>query len=286
MEEESIAKPLPAARKKRGRTQVSAITEISSKVLKARISDPSSLVRPTKRPCRLKRNTLYGTVVDPLDKILIEGYGKIIKNEDTRRILTLRYTNDVIPRNKASTKIENDADSVHLSKSNFSSHTPLDNFQEVEIDNVEDPVRKQEQEVLQDEVNFDHEELPQNFEEEDNHAFETSRHTKAAVYDNISEKSEVEQEDDLDRPIGAIAKRDENLRSEKLDQKTLELLEVLRKKLKIADKILFQDFAKGFSRHKAATCLFEVLQLKNWSYVGLTQEEPYGPIIITAGVNL
>eukprot|EP00752_Nemacystus_decipiens_P012358 g10955.t1 len=75
---------------------------------------------------------------------------------------------------------------------------------------------------------------------------------------------------------------------------TVKVLRLVKKQLKAKEKakdprglgVTHASLARGAKRRTAAGAFFELLQLKTWDFVELSQQEPYGDINVTAGPRL
>ena len=261
----SAAQTQRATRKRRVR-QATVNTELSSKVLKAHIADASALVREPKRPRRLDRSTLFNVTPDPWSDLLKDGYESIMPSSETRQILSLRILNNVIPKHINKKKEVESKNTSYHTAANEDNMLPMDNDIPLQDENVFNPIEGDSYDAS-------------------NNFHQTRESSVMPDVDEGQEENEIENTEYAAKYSGETSKENNNFSHEKLDQKTSKLLEVFRKALQSKSSINFNDFSRGFSRHQASTCFFEMLQLKNWDYINVEQDEPYGNVTITAGAN-
>ena len=64
--------------------------------------------------------------------------------------------------------------------------------------------------------------------------------------------------------------------------RTAMVFDVLQDQLKEHDSVSFNAISKGISRRTAAACFLEILQLKTWDFVDVSQDKPFSDIAISA----
>lgn len=70
------------------------------------------------------------------------------------------------------------------------------------------------------------------------------------------------------------------------NQRTRQTLGLLKEQFADNEELSFADMSQGVSRKRAATCFFEILQLKTWDYIEIVQENPFTDIKILPSVSL
>merc|ERR1712060_56295 len=73
------------------------------------------------------------------------------------------------------------------------------------------------------------------------------------------------------------------LSSSKWHAHTVKVLEIIKRNLEDQDSLSYRLLTEGCSRRTASGFFFELLQLKTWDFVDVSQEDSYGDIIITPG---
>ena len=64
--------------------------------------------------------------------------------------------------------------------------------------------------------------------------------------------------------------------------RTAMVFDVLQDQLKEHDSVSFNAISNGISRRTAAACFLEILQLKTWDFVDVSQDKPFSDIAINA----
>ena len=64
--------------------------------------------------------------------------------------------------------------------------------------------------------------------------------------------------------------------------RTAMVFDVIQDQLKEHDSVSFNAISKGISRRTAAACFLEILQLKTWDFVDVSQDKPFSDIAISA----
>merc|ERR1711865_1204572 len=94
----------------------------------------------------------------------------------------------------------------------------------------------------------------------------------------VNDFSEIREDD------GDIEENNADGHARKWHPHTVKVMELLRDRLETAGQdssVGFQALARGRKKRTAAGCFFEVLQLKTWNYIDVSQDTPYGDIRVT-----
>mmetsp|Transcript_36913 Transcript_36913/g.60020 ORF Transcript_36913/g.60020 Transcript_36913/m.60020 type:complete len:700 (+) Transcript_36913:250-2349(+) len=101
------------------------------------------------------------------------------------------------------------------------------------------------------------------------------------------EEEEEEEGDEHDSTEGFLtqnpARSSESGTESNWHQRTVNMMKLCSRLLEDKEELTYQSLAKGRKRRTVASCFFEILQLKTWDRIELSQDAPYENIIISRG---
>jgi len=101
-------------------------------------------------------------------------------------------------------------------------------------------------------------------------------------FQSIFEESHLTSEDISRIAVPPITDYDEIAVQQKWDPRTKQVLDILQKELSTKAAVSFSDLSHGVSKRTAAACFLEILQLKTWNIINTQQSVPFGQIMISA----
>jgi hypothetical protein len=101
---------------------------------------------------------------------------------------------------------------------------------------------------------------------------------RAAEDDDESSEDEEQQAEEIAPAGGPEVGTEKNWH-----RRTVKMMKLCTALLETEDEVTYQSLAEGKKRRIVAGCFFEILQLKTWDRIHLTQERPYGDIVMSRG---
>ncbi|CAM9145063.1 unnamed protein product [Chrysoparadoxa australica] len=314
-EKKDAAKPRPRRKRKRRKIALDASIEIDTKTMKAQLADTSAIVRPRKYIKSSTRPKRSGTqmLVEPLIEGLAPELQEVLswsvnpgqpsfpmprcpasgeeKEEEEEGVSDVEVTRKVEKeaRGKGRLSVEGEMASPEVAAYEETYELP-----EMYYDNELPPLPEEGEmggsgpSATATGTAGDEGELRGEEEEEEREEFSLGavNDIQAAEIDVQGLGVEVEDE----AAVEATASTGQEGEGEgpqvpaaKWHPHTVKVLQLLRDQMATKDAVSFQNMTQGAKRRTAAGAFFELLQLKTWDYIELTQGEPYGDVSVTAG---